>query len=421
MVFVILGPSAELHRGIHGGLVDHPPPGVTYLLPPHEHRFGFTGHSPPDPFDAPSLVETIDYGLPTVLRGAVAGVHSSRLPACGGIPWLADTDDLVLTLAYGRPLVRGRQLLPDLDSEAVLRRSRAMCALYAAPQCVGVLLRTDRARQEAAAYLDDLPGLEPDVRDRLMAKLDVVRPGLPPMRRPTAPGPGVSVTYMGRSYTDKGGPVAAAVFEALTRRRGEDLVLNWVGPCPSGVRGALDGVRFRELMPREHFLDLLASTDIFLSPTRYESFGAALAEAVANGCVLLATRGRSMSHLDELYEDGTHGLFVDGGATADRQVRELVRSIEGLVDDRPRMRRMQEANRRLAAVGPLSLRQRDRTIAAAYDRFLQVPREATAAPDAGSWRTFSAEDMSRRYAAYAHGPRRRVVEGGRGTTPGARG
>lgn len=417
MVLVLLGPTAELHSGIHGGLCDHPPTGVTYLQPPHRHRFAFASPRPQDPFHAPSLLEAIDYGLPTALEGVVAGVHCSRLPAWGGIPWVADTDDLILTLAYGRPLVRGVESLPDLHSEVVLQRAARMTAAYAAPECVGVLLRTERARAAAAAYLTDLPLLTPRVRDALISKLDVVRVGFPPMSPPTGGRRHVSVTYMGRSYADKGGPIAARVFRALSGTNDERLRLVWVGPSPDEVRRSLPSVEFRELMPRAQFMEVLAGTDIFLSPTRYESFGAALAEAAANSCVLLTTSGPGMQHIEEVFREGQHGYFVSSQQADDRQATEYVSKVGELLAHPQRMRQIQEANWALTTAGALSLPRRDTALGAYYEKLSRLHRGPEGTVHAGSWLSLSGEEMMHRYAGYRDGPRRRVL----GVHPAGRG
>lgn len=408
MVHVLLGPTAELHRGIHGGLLDHPPNGVTYLQPAHRHRFAFSTKAAADPFQTPSLMEVIDYALPDALKDAIAGVHSSRLPAWGGVPWIADTDDLILTLAYGRPLVRGVRSLPDLHSEASLKRAATMTAAYAAPQCVEVQLRTERARADAIAYLIDLPHLNPAARDALIAKLEVVRPAYPAGPRRDA-RPKVSVTYMGRSYADKGGPVAAAVFRRLGTTRAPGIEMTWVGPCPEPLRNALPGVAFRQFGPRDEFMDLLAATDMFLSPTPYESYGSALAEAAANGCVLLSTKGPGMVHLDEIFEDGKHGSFVNA-QSEDHQAAEFLSAIEALLTHPQRMRQMQNDNRNLAVSGPLSLSRRDRALTDSYERLRRVAHDLpVAAVDAPTWRSLSDEEMQRRYARYRGKSRRRVV------------
>lgn len=421
VALVLLGPTAELHTGAHGGLVQSPPPGVTYLSPPHHHCFAFADGAAADPFRHPSLLEGIDYDIPHVMRSVVAGVHSSRLPVLGGVPWVADNDDLVLTLAYGRPLARGAGALPDLDSYAVQQRSAVMARAFLRPECVGVLLRTERARADAAAYVNGLPLLGRAEAEELVAKLDVVRVGVKATRTVRLRGQRPAIAYMGRSYDDKGGRVAARTFRALWEQRGTSVKLTWIGPCPDAVRAELPHVQFRELMPHAEFSGLLGETDIFVSPTRFESFGVGLAEAAAHGCALVLAGGPGLEHLTEVFDEGRHALFVSSTHSEGRQAVEFVSKIGALLDHEPVLRRMQEANAALAVRGPLSTYRRDKALTTYYSRLAETSQTASTTAGAGAGiaacHTFTEEEVLRRYAAHVGLPRRRLLRGHRPGLP----
>ena len=365
---VVLGPASELHRGVHGTLVDSPPPGVRYVDAPHAHRFRFAGSSrgARDPFREHAAGEFVEYRVPP---GLVWGVHSSRLPVAGRLPWVADVDCLVTTLRYGRPFLlgtNGSDTLGQVGPDALRRRERIMLRQYLGARCKGLLFRTEHARRTALGYITDEQLLDPRELDAFAARLDVVHPTVRPGRSRPLAASTVTVVYAGRTFEDKGGALAISALASLV-----DLPVRpvWVGAGPVDMRAALPGVELHEWLPRAAWLELLGRADVLVSPTEFESYGMALVEGAACGAAIVTTSGPGMEHIGELFEEGVHALFVDNRLGAAAKLAALTRHVRALVE-RPELRRaMQAANRALFTHGRLSLARRDATLLARYARF----------------------------------------------------
>lgn len=99
------------------------------------------------------------------------------------------------------------------------------------------------------------------------------------------------------------------------------------GPLMSRMRATvmdqgLDWIELPGRVPREQLPALYASADVFVQPTRAESFGLAALEARASG---LAIVGRSGSGLSEFVVEGLNGFLCDDDAAMSASIARLVR------------------------------------------------------------------------------------------------
>jgi glycosyltransferase involved in cell wall biosynthesis len=76
------------------------------------------------------------------------------------------------------------------------------------------------------------------------------------------------------------------------------------------THGLSDSVRLLGDQPRASVIDLLHQCMLFVLPSRFESFGIAVVEAMACGKAVIATR---VDGVLEIIEDSKHGLLVEAG------------------------------------------------------------------------------------------------------------
>jgi glycosyltransferase involved in cell wall biosynthesis len=214
----------------------------------------------------------------------------------------------------------------------------------------------------------------------------------------------VTVLYMGRTYEDKGGPLAADVFAALAELPAR---LVWVGEAPREADPQLTHVEFHRTRARDRYRALLEDVDIFLSPSEHESYGMGLVEAAAHGAALVTTRGRGMEHVEELFVAGEHALLTDNALPREARLASVLRHVRTLVENPELRHRMQEANRKLVADGALALTRRNRKLSASYAR-LAEPVEHRGKQTSFSAR-WSAAAMRLSYRSYSGGVPSRVL------------
>jgi glycosyltransferase involved in cell wall biosynthesis len=273
---------------------------------------------------------------------------------------------------------RTRELLQDPE---VRRRYAAVVEgatrVIVVSRALGAELRT--ALPELAGTLDE----------RL-----VVVPNLLPVDLFRAPGRtdrrAGELLYVGTRKPDKGIATLLDAF-ALARRRRPDLTLRLIGRSPTADDEAAwraraadlavpDAVSFEPPVDRAGVADAMARADLFVHPSRYETFGVVVAEALASGLPIVATRS-----------GGVEDIVDDGRAASGALVN---------VDDAPAMAEAILAMlERRDRIDPAAMRA-DATARFGADavarRLLEVYREAASGPfdsrggrDAGGSRALS--------------------------------
>lgn len=171
------------------------------------------------------------------------------------------------------------------------------------------------------ARVDGLVGVSEYVRQR-----DIVRFGIDPSRVRTIYNGVDTRVYQPRSRIP-GGPVRLAAVAHLTREKGVDVLLKAVarmrggdvtldivgdGPLESEFKSMAHDLRIAD---RVRFLGLrndvghiLGNADVFIHPARWqEAFGLTIAEGMATGCAVVASR---VGGIPEIIEHGKSGLLV---------------------------------------------------------------------------------------------------------------
>ncbi len=152
------------------------------------------------------------------------------------------------------------------------------------------------------------------------------------------------ILFIGRFDRHKGGDVMIDAFAELARRR-PNLRLRFVGPDRGLVddagrrwsigdymadrlndvvepsRCAWMGQQLNNELPK-----LRRGAGIVVIPSRYETFGVTVLEAMMSGCPLVASRAGG---IPEIVDDGINGLLVEPG-----RHDELAARLETLLDDR---------------------------------------------------------------------------------------
>jgi glycosyltransferase involved in cell wall biosynthesis len=364
---IILGPGAELHTGIHGELIDTPPPGVTYFLPSHRYRFMFPTRSskPFDPFQDFAVSQTVEFAFPA---GHRAIVHSSRIPVFNRVPWLADMDCLLATLNAGTFFALGTEGRAPNDQRLVRQRQRLMLSHYLSEHCTALLFWTEYARQNLLSFIEELELLEPPDHVRLAEKTDVLRPTAPWRGSIEQKEGNPTIIYMGRFHESKGGEVALEVFQRIHERYGDQVGLVYVGPLPEKDRALPTGINFHPVLDRATYLKVLSRGHIFLSPTEFESYGFGFVEAASHGLAIVTHRGPGMEHIEELFQQGKNALFVPAQETLAAKIEAYEQSVRFLLDSEGRLGAFYAHNLELFRTGRLSLEVRDRKLLGYYAR-----------------------------------------------------
>lgn len=145
---------------------------------------------------------------------------------------------------------------------------------------------------------------------------------------------------VGNDWRVKGLP---AILEAMETLRAVPLRLVVVGNEPvdyfraeAASRGLKDSCRFEP--PASDVIDFYAAADVYVSPSREDSFGLPVAEAMACGLPVITS---SSAGVAELIREGVDGFVLHDP----KDSRELARILQQLSEDRELCRRVGEAAR----------------------------------------------------------------------------
>ncbi len=349
---IVLGPMIEVHSGIHGSLIDSPPPDVRYRSSTGSIHYWHRAMRRWSPLEH-MAVDEVAVLQPTGPCPGRYAVHTSRVPAHGSVPWLADADCLLATLMFGRDFMFGRgadapALAPVGDQSMrvghVLRR-------YLRADCFGVLFNTAHFRDALLDFAADSGSFTDDEMDRLGEKASVVIPAAAVPDGPTGTRPGpFRVCYAARVGSHKGQEVAEATFRSLKRSLGDRVDLVWLGlDPPTSMAGC---ARVLPTLDRPDYLELISTCDVYFAPSTSESLGMAMIEAAALGAVVVTGAGSGVPHLAELFADDVDAVVIDPGSR-DERTRGYVAAIGRLAADpsvapRLRERAVEVARRRLS-------------------------------------------------------------------------
>jgi glycosyltransferase involved in cell wall biosynthesis len=158
-----------------------------------------------------------------------------------------------------------------------------------------------------------------------------------PRLAPRQSGP-PRILFVGGDFARKGGPELVAAVAALGGAFELDIV---TGTSDVYVpRGAPIRVHNNVVPNSQKLLDLLGQADVFALPTLGECFGLAIAEAMASGLPIVATR---VGPIPEMVRDGVNGLLVNPGEPA-----EIAGALSALQSDPARTAQMARASRSIA-------------------------------------------------------------------------
>jgi alpha-maltose-1-phosphate synthase len=124
--------------------------------------------------------------------------------------------------------------------------------------------------------------------------------------------------FVGFTWALKGGPDVIRAFQ-LARQQIPDLELTIIGPKPSEDMDVPGVTVLGEVLDKGVLLRHYRSSDLFILPSRCDSFGFVFLEAMSQGLVCIGSR---LNAMPEIIEDGRTGFIVEPGNA--EQIAELI-------------------------------------------------------------------------------------------------
>ncbi len=145
--------------------------------------------------------------------------------------------------------------------------------------------------------------------------------------------PRKTITYIGTLLPWKGPQIALEIFKQIADERKDlDFLIIGTGPMEDHLRKNSGRVKVLTNLSTEQVADKLSRSDIVVCPTKYESFGSAIAESMMCGTPVISTRVGAVPETV-----GLGGVLVDYGSW-DTMKKEII----DLVDDDARKKKISQ-------------------------------------------------------------------------------
>lgn len=150
----------------------------------------------------------------------------------------------------------------------------------------------------------------------------VAAPAVPAVERPRAAGEPLNILFVGGVWTDKGGPRLLRWHQERWADRARLHIVSGEAPADASARNVV----FHGRVPHEKLVgEFLPQMDLFVVPTRWDTFMIAAQEAQAAGMPVVTTR---TGGVPEVVRDGVTGFLCPAGDDA-----AYISAVERLLDD----------------------------------------------------------------------------------------
>ena len=145
---------------------------------------------------------------------------------------------------------------------------------------------------------------------------------LPEKFAPTAPVGAPLLLYVGRLSIEKGVRDLPLVWEAVRRHHPDaQLLIAGKGPAEAELRQAMPAAIFPGWLSREELAQLYASVDLLLLPSRFDTFGCVVLEALGCGTPVAAYRSKGPA---DILSQGVDGFLSEGPEEMASQIVEYL-------------------------------------------------------------------------------------------------
>jgi len=370
--YVALGPKIDLHTGYHGAIVDTPPAGIILQLVAATHTFIHEAGDTFSPHRDTHLGEFITVDQHDGI------VHSARWPVLNSPAWITDTDDLMYPILCGRtaynPSYRAQIRNPsNLGTIKALRcRVENMIAGYVHPSCLGILLRGHATNIVHTRQWLDWLGVAVD--DAFLGKITLVRPAQRAMPREAfdvkwKDDATFKVTFCGRDFDYKNGHLAIRVMRRIMNAY-PFVQFTYIGNIPSEVLandyGLLSGIDHYPSMTHHDVIIRLRQSHLFFHPSKGDSVGISLLEAMGAGLAVVVARGGAMAYSDELFATGGARMLERNGSEGKNEEDAFFQLVKELVIDRSLSYELGSRNYEATRSGEYSIDVQNRRLAKFY-------------------------------------------------------
>jgi glycosyltransferase involved in cell wall biosynthesis len=375
--------TCSYHAGYHYQLINYPPKSVHYYLEsvdkmiPTEAVFNEPNNKWERFLEFGQFRETYDY-IP-YFNNSKQLIHSHAWPVVDKTPYVIDLDMFFypfLNDCYEFERIRGLKVMwplaNKLSSKMKARLDRAK-ELLKSRFCKKILPWSRWCRDYIIDFIDD---------PEIVKKIELLYPAVHNIAAYKRKHKGnIRLIFICSDFfARKGGDDVLRAFDIL-RHDYKDIELICVGEIPENIYHKYrnyKNIKFYTSLPKEKLFEAYRQSDIFVLPTRYDTFGISVLEAM-NFCLpIITTKGKTVPVSQEIVNDGVSGFLVERkygndpkNVTGNIDFNDFVNKLRLLIEDEKLRERMGKASKSQIVSGKFSIKKRNEKLEKIYAEALQ--------------------------------------------------
>ncbi|MDE1848639.1 MAG: glycosyltransferase family 4 protein [Nanoarchaeota archaeon] len=268
-------------------------------------------------------------------------------------PWVADIEMNTSMFLTGRIGKLGERKIRNLVMDS---------------KCKKLLPWTEYAKQ---GILDVFP--------EFGKKLEVVYPAIPARKNlKKSSNKRLRILFVARYFDIKGGLIALEILERLRAKYGVEGII--VSVVPDEIKLRYPHLKIYNLMPQQELFQLMESSDLFLYPGSYDTFGFALLEAMSFGLPILTIITPNSASRKEIVSAGKTGEYIELdknlsgtsiGEYEERAISEIMKKAELFIKNRKRIEVMKKQCLKEISSGRFSLVKRNKQLRRIYEEAIR--------------------------------------------------
>ncbi|OGW47861.1 MAG: hypothetical protein A2Y66_02150 [Nitrospirae bacterium RBG_13_41_22] len=351
-------------HAIYEDLVKYPPPGVKYLYKTKTRGKGAERGSRNGLASVWRFYTNIRPPAIYVNAGGSDLIHSNAgVMILNKKPWVMDIEDVDSLANFNYKM---------FDSP---RYKKDILSILNSKWCKCIMPYTFAAKKSIESKLPHIKG-----------KLKVVYPAIHSTGFKKKKHEKTRLLFISTRFYEKGGPQILEAFEALSKKYDVELSMITNAPPEYERKYKGNGIEFmKPILSREElFKNHYPSSDIFLFPTHFDTFGLVMLEAMNFGLPIITLREYSTP---EVVEDGKNGFLIDCKYVRDNfpqystvqermdflkskpqkdVVKSMVEKCSFLIEDEKARKMMGRSGKRMIEDGRFSIKQRNKSLKSIY-------------------------------------------------------
>ena len=369
------------HPGYHRELIQAPPKGVSYDL--HE-RMKFV--VPTEAIFQGEYKKYVQYGwfchsyaYTPYFPKTVKLVHAHLSPVLGKRPYVLDTDSFHYPFFLNNlQFEQIKELKVPIEprykqcSKGFKRRKALVCQVLKEKNCKKILPWSKWCEKSIKDLLKD---------SSIDKKVHQLYPAVDNISCKKTHTKTVKLLYVGghqsSSVYRKGGDDVLRAFNILSKKN-KNIGLNYVGSVPRNLSTSFlknTRISFYAGLTKDQLFKIYKDSDIFVLPTRADSFGMSLLEAMNFSLPVITIKGKCAPAAEEIVEDSVSGFLIHRNWENNHSIEKLdlktfVSKISVLIENENLRRNMGQAGKEEIVSGKFCVKKRNRKLKQIYEEAL---------------------------------------------------